>query len=66
MVTGAGSGIGAGIARAFANVGGHVALVDRKLSAADIRPTRRWPVSSFCACGSSMAKFAHEVCGADD
>ncbi len=35
VVTGAGSGIGAGIARAFAAVGAHVALVDRNLAAAE-------------------------------
>ncbi len=35
VVTGAGSGIGAGIARAFAAVGAHVALVDRNLVAAE-------------------------------
>jgi len=35
VVTGAGSGIGAGIARAFADVGAHVALVDRNLSGAE-------------------------------
>ena len=35
VVTGAGSGIGAGIAHAFAAVGAHVALVDRNLEAAE-------------------------------
>lgn len=35
VVTGAGSGIGAGIARAFAEVGAHVALLDRNLAAAE-------------------------------
>jgi NAD(P)-dependent dehydrogenase (short-subunit alcohol dehydrogenase family) len=35
VVTGAGSGIGAGIARAFAAVGAHVALVDRNLAGAE-------------------------------
>jgi NAD(P)-dependent dehydrogenase (short-subunit alcohol dehydrogenase family) len=35
VVTGAGSGIGAGIARAFASVGAHVALVDRNLGGAE-------------------------------
>ncbi|WP_025597413.1 SDR family NAD(P)-dependent oxidoreductase [Burkholderia sp. WSM2230] len=34
VITGAGSGIGAGIARAFASVGAHVALVDRDLAGA--------------------------------
>ncbi|SAL01177.1 short chain dehydrogenase [Caballeronia pedi] len=35
VATGAGSGIGAGIARAFAGVGAHVALVDRNLGGAE-------------------------------
>ena len=34
VITGAGSGIGAGIARAFASIGAHVALVDRNLAGA--------------------------------
>lgn len=35
VITGAGSGIGAGIARAFASVGAHVAIVDRNLAGAE-------------------------------
>lgn len=35
VITGAGSGIGAGIARTFAAVGAHVALVDRNLAGAE-------------------------------
>jgi NAD(P)-dependent dehydrogenase (short-subunit alcohol dehydrogenase family) len=35
VITGAGSGIGAGIARAFARVGAYVALVDRNLAGAE-------------------------------
>ncbi|WP_042264429.1 SDR family NAD(P)-dependent oxidoreductase [Paraburkholderia heleia] len=68
VITGAGSGIGAGIARAFASVGAHVALVDRNLAgaqdvAAELRETGA--VAQAFACDvseeASVAAAADEV-----
>jgi hypothetical protein len=54
VVPGAGSGIGAGIARAFADVGAHVALVDRNLAGAEA--CRRWTSEDRCA-GASIGRL---------
>jgi NAD(P)-dependent dehydrogenase (short-subunit alcohol dehydrogenase family) len=66
VVTGAGSGIGAGIARAFASVGAHVALVDRNLGAEAVAAELRHAgaVAQAIGCDVSDEASVAEAAGA--